>query len=431
MSTHAAALAPFSLRRLALATSTDYPSIQPDDAGLATALERLGIQPIVCVWNDPDVDWSSFEAVLIRTIWDYFKHHAAFLRWLDRLDQLGIPTINDSRLLRWNSDKRYLLELVQHGVGIIPTRLAGAHELRDVLATMAGQQVVVKPTVSGSAWHTLRGCAGDAAFAHAVAQLPPEHDYLVQPFVPEIITDGEWSLLYFAGEFSHAVIKRPASGDYRVQGEYGGSTEPVVPSAATLADAGRALAAVAAIGHGDHAYVRVDGVICAGQFLIMELELIEPFLHLAERPPAAERLAAQIALRLAAFADGKAPASECLFSYGTLQDDTVQLATFGRRLQGSADELRGYHCTMLDIRDPQVVATSGATHHPIVRHTGDPAHAVQGTLLRVTPEELARADAYEVDDYRRVEVTLASGRRAWVYVQVDAGPTQGSHATPA
>jgi glutathione synthase/RimK-type ligase-like ATP-grasp enzyme len=213
MSIHTAA------RRLALATSADYPSIQPDDAGLAASLERLGIQPIICIWNDPDVDWSTFDAVLIRTIWDYFKHHAAFLAWLHRLDRLDVPTINDSALLHWNSDKRYLLELAEHGIDIIPTQLVSAHELRDVLAAMLGQQVVIKPTISGGAWHTLRGTVGDQTFAKAVTQLPREYDYLVQPFVPEIVSDGEWSLLYFGGQFSHAVIKRPAVGDYRVQGE--------------------------------------------------------------------------------------------------------------------------------------------------------------------------------------------------------------------
>jgi glutathione synthase/RimK-type ligase-like ATP-grasp enzyme len=284
--------------RLALATSADYPNLHPDDAGLAASLEHLGIQPIACVWNDPDIDWSTFDAVLIRTIWDYFKHYTAFQDWLDRLDQLGIPTINDSQLLRWNSDKRYLLELARHGVAIIPTRLARAHDLRDVLATMPAQQVVIKPTISGGAWHTLCGTVGDAAFAEAVAQLPPEYDYLVQPFVPEIVSDGEWSLLYFAGKFSHAVIKRPAGGDYRVQSEFGGSITSILPNPTTLAAAERALTAVAEIGHGDHAYARVDGVICAGQFLLMELELIEPFLYLGSQPAAAERLAALLAERL-------------------------------------------------------------------------------------------------------------------------------------
>jgi glutathione synthase/RimK-type ligase-like ATP-grasp enzyme len=284
--------------RLAIATSVDHPSIQPDDAHLAASLEHLGVPPVVCVWNDPAVDWSAFDAVLIRTIWDYFKHHAAFLDWLDRLDRLGIPTINDSALLRWNSDKRYLLELAQHGVAIIPTQVASTAVLPGVLAAMPGQSVVIKPSISGSAWHTLRGTIGDAAFAVAVAQLPRDCNYLVQPFVPEVVSDGEWSLLYFAGEFSHAVIKRPAAGDYRVQGEYGGSAEPAQPDAAILAAADRALAAVAAIGHAGHAYVRVDGVVSGGRFLVMELELIEPFLHLGAHPAAAERLARDVAARL-------------------------------------------------------------------------------------------------------------------------------------
>lgn len=293
MSLHIAA------RRLALATCADLPSIQPDDAHLVASLERLGVHPVLCVWNDPAVDWSTFDAVLIRTIWDYFKHHAAFLEWLDRLDRLGVPTINDSALLRWNSDKRYLLELARHDVAIIPTRLARAGELSEVLAAMPAQQVVIKPSISGGAWHTVRGHVGDAAFDAAVARLPRELDYLVQPFVPEVVSDGEWSLLYFAGEFSHAVIKRPAEGDYRVQGEHGGSAEPAQPDGSILAAAERALAAVAAIGHGDHAYVRVDGVVSDGRFLIMELELIEPFLHLAAHPAAAEQLARDVAGRLA------------------------------------------------------------------------------------------------------------------------------------
>ncbi len=284
--------------RIAFATSADYPSIQPDDAHLAATLGRLGIEPVSCIWNDPAVDWSGFEAVLIRTIWDYFKHHAAFGQWLERLDRLGVPTINDSRLLRWNSDKRYLLELARQDIAIIPTRLAGASELTAVLASMPAASVVIKPTISGGAWHTLRGNVGDARLAQALRGLPAELDYLVQPFVPEIVSAGEWSLLYFAGEFSHAVIKRPATGDYRVQGEHG-STMVAKPDPATLAAAGQALAAVAAMGYGNPAYARVDGVICHGRFLLMELELIEPFLFLAGYPATAERLAGELARQIA------------------------------------------------------------------------------------------------------------------------------------
>jgi gamma-glutamylcyclotransferase (GGCT)/AIG2-like uncharacterized protein YtfP len=112
-------------------------------------------------------------------------------------------------------------------------------------------------------------------------------------------------------------------------------------------------------------------------------------------------------------------ASECLFSYGTLQDEAVQLATFGRRLEGRPGLLRGYRVDMLAIRDARVVATSGATHHPIVSHSGDEADAVHGTVFRITPQELAQADAYEVADYRRISVTLASGEQVWIYVRAE------------
>ncbi len=112
--------------------------------------------------------------------------------------------------------------------------------------------------------------------------------------------------------------------------------------------------------------------------------------------------------------------SEQLFSYGTLQLETVQLSTFGRKLDGRADEMPGYAMTMLKIEDPAVVATSGKTHHPVVSYSGNPADTVSGTVFAITPEELEHADAYEVSDYRRDRVVLASGIPAWVYVAADS-----------
>jgi glutathione synthase/RimK-type ligase-like ATP-grasp enzyme len=182
--------------RLALATCAHLPGIHPDDVHLAAALESLGIEPVACTWSDPAVDWSSFDAVLIRTTWDYFQRYEEFLQWLDGLP---VPTINERPLMRWNGDKRYLLELAERGVDIVPARVATKDELPALLAGMAGQDLVVKPTVSGGAWNTVRGIAGEHTFESAVAALPTTHDYIVQAFVPEIARDGEWSLLYFDG----------------------------------------------------------------------------------------------------------------------------------------------------------------------------------------------------------------------------------------
>lgn len=106
-----------------------------------------------------------------------------------------------------------------------------------------------------------------------------------------------------------------------------------------------------------------------------------------------------------------------LFSYGTLQQETVQFETFGRRLEGQPDILPGFRREMLRITDPAVIASSGADHHPIVVETGDPSHEVHGTVFEVTEAEVEAADAYEVSDYKRIGVRLASGVGAWVYVK--------------
>ena len=109
--------------------------------------------------------------------------------------------------------------------------------------------------------------------------------------------------------------------------------------------------------------------------------------------------------------------SEWLFSYGTLQDVAVQRANFGRELAGEPDAMQGYAQSWVEITDPAVLATSGKTHHPIVSHSGNSQDQVTGTVFHITAQELLAADAYEVDDYQRVAVTLASGRVAWVYIE--------------
>lgn len=281
--------------RLALATCEAMPGFYPDDASLVESLRALGIEPVSRAWSDPAVDWSSFDAVLIRTTWDYFQRPAEFARWLDALP---VPTINPAPLLRWNSDKRYLLELALDGVDVIPSRVVAGADLRAALADFAGRDIVVKPTISGGAWHTVRGTVGDAAFDAALAPLPRDIDYLVQPFVPEVAADGEWSLLYFGGGFTHAVLKRAARGDYRVQSQYGGTVDVLEPGPVLLAAAQRALDAVTALGHDDWAYARVDGVVVDGRFKVMELEMIEPALFLAGSPHAARRFARTLRERL-------------------------------------------------------------------------------------------------------------------------------------
>lgn len=329
--------------------------------------------------------------------------------------------LNPLPLLRWNGDKRYLLDLAAHGVDIVPTTLVAGAALRDAVRAAAGE-IVVKPSVSGGARHTLRGRADDPGFAADVAALPPDADYLLQPYVPEIAAHGEWSLVFFDGRYSHAVLKRPQDGDYRVQFMFGGTAAAAEPDAAILASAQRAIDALAALGHPDTAYLRIDGVIAGGRFLLMELEAIEPLLYFTQHPAAAARFADTLARRWRGLrgpdtGDATPAAVEWLFSYGTLRLPSVQRATFGRLLHGEDDALPGYRSASLAIADARVLATSGAAEHPIVEASDDPRDRVDGSVFAIDAAELARADAYEVDAYERIAATLASGRRAWVYVR--------------
>jgi glutathione synthase/RimK-type ligase-like ATP-grasp enzyme len=286
-------------RRLAVAASKYYPGIHPDDAHLMQCLREMGLEPTAASWNDPEVDWAGFDAILIRTTWDYFQHYAQFLTWLAHIESLGVPTINPVPLLRWNSDKRYLLQLPAHAVDVIPTQVARAADLGAALSSMQGAHVVIKPTVSGTAWHTVRGIVGTAALNAAISDLPRQMDYLIQPFMQEIEHEGELSVLFFGGTFSHAVRKRPAANDYRVQSEFGGSVEVITPAADVIAAAHRALTAVANLGYQGGSYARIDGVMSAGRFLIMEVEMIEPALYFEGNKEAARRFAKVIAERVA------------------------------------------------------------------------------------------------------------------------------------
>jgi glutathione synthase/RimK-type ligase-like ATP-grasp enzyme len=282
--------------RIALANSADHADLHQDDLPLAAALRAAGLDPVAEVWTDPSVDWSAYDAVLLRAVWDYHTRYLEFTEWLGQLDKAGVAVFNDSDLVRWNADKRYLLELRERGIAIVPSQVAAGACLREVVGGLDGQEIVIKPTVSATAYNTIRGLAGSAELDRAIDDLPDDV-YLVQPFLPEIQSEGEWSLIYFDGEFSHATLKRPADGDYRVQDDFGGTSTPADPAPGVRAGADAALAALD--GRTPPVYARVDGVVAAGRFLLMELELIEPYLFLPHHAPAVTDFATVIAERLA------------------------------------------------------------------------------------------------------------------------------------
>jgi glutathione synthase/RimK-type ligase-like ATP-grasp enzyme len=280
--------------RLAFATYREAPALTEDDRLVVTALARRGVAVEPVVWNALDVDWSALDRIVIRSTWDYHLEPDAYARWLRSFLARPGSLWNPPTAVLGNLDKRYLIDLAGQGVPVVPTAHVPRGEgqtLRDVLEKHRWDEVVVKPAVSASARGTWRSALSTAAADEArfVAQTRAQ-DVLVQPYCPEI-AGGEWSLIFFEGRYSHAVLKRPAAGDFRVQRHLGGHPEAAAPGARLVDEAAAALAALGP----PLLYARVDGIERDGGFVLMELEINEPFLFLALADGAPARFADAIA----------------------------------------------------------------------------------------------------------------------------------------
>ncbi|MEP6991518.1 MAG: hypothetical protein ABJA80_11370, partial [bacterium] len=236
---------------LAFATAAAVPGVTEDDMLLARVLEAEGTSVVPAVWDDPAVEWSRFSAVVIRSCWDYHLKHEQFLAWVDRVASLGVRVFNPPSLVRWNSEKTYLRDLAGRGVAVAPTRWVGQGEhvsLAELVRECGWDAVVVKPAVSASAHETWRSGRSPAdGDDERFRRMVDRGRVLVQPFLDEVQLEGEWSLLFYGGAYSHAVLKRPRKGDFRVQREHGGQSEPRVAPCDAIAAASTAVRAATGV----------------------------------------------------------------------------------------------------------------------------------------------------------------------------------------
>jgi glutathione synthase/RimK-type ligase-like ATP-grasp enzyme len=259
-----------------IATHGEMPDGSTDDRLLVEALVAAGARARTAVWNDPRVDWSTATRTVIRSTWDYHLQPAAWFDWLALASRLT-RLINDPETVRWNSDKRYLLDLRAAGVPIVPTEHVARGESVDLPARCAARgwdDVVVKPAIGASAKGAARSAGsaiGEEGQPHLDALLR-SGDVLIQPFQAAVVVERERSLVYLGGAFSHAFTKPPfltGTGDGLDEAIY-----EAMPAERALADA--ALQAVPR----SPTYARVDIVPTPDGPKLMELELIEPDLGL-------------------------------------------------------------------------------------------------------------------------------------------------------
>jgi glutathione synthase/RimK-type ligase-like ATP-grasp enzyme len=276
------------MKPIALLVTHDYYPSRPDRAEpdyahnqlvlLREAFAPSGVMIEPVFWQDDGTDWSRFLAVLPLLAWNYPQATETFLKRLDEIEVAGTSLFNNGDVIRANMDKGYLAELARRGAPVPPTLAVEACSPEVILAsfdTLNAEEIIIKPRIGAGAWRQARLKRGEPVPSADV--LPPAAA-LIQPFLPAVTEEGELSLLYFGGRFSHALIKRPKAGDYRTQGQHGAVETGIDAPEGAL----EAAEAVLAKADGTPlTYARVDLVRSAeGQWLLMELELIEPWLYL-------------------------------------------------------------------------------------------------------------------------------------------------------
>lgn len=283
---------------LALATAIAAAALDDDMPPLLEACLAAGIDTHVVAWDDPTVSWARFDAVLLRSTWDYTQRLPAFLAWCDCMTALT-TLLNPLPIVRWNTDKHYLADLAAAGVPTVPSafvepgQAAGAFPDHD--------EFVVKPTVSAGSRDTCRYVRAEraAAVAHAQRLLDAGRAVVVQPYLDAVDEAGETALLFFDGRFSHAIRKGPllARGADATRALF--AAEHITARTPSDEEKATARRALDAIPHGRPLYARVDLLPSPGGPQLLELELTEPSLFFATAPGAAARFAELLAARLA------------------------------------------------------------------------------------------------------------------------------------
>ena len=263
---------------------------------LAVALATAGITAEPTPWTDHVEDASGltgYPLVLPLIVWGYHRDHGRWMQACETWAAAGVRMLNPPSVIGWNSDKSYLGRLADKGAAIPPTVWIDGPIQTDVDAAFdrfGTDRLIIKPRVSGGAWKTLRLAQGERLVD------APDGPAMIQPYLPSIETEGETSLLFFGGRLSHVVNKRPVSGEFRIQVQFGGQYVALPePPAGALALAEKTLAAI----DEDLLYARIDMAQGPdGGWLLMEAELIEPDFYLGSAPEGGRRFAEAVTERL-------------------------------------------------------------------------------------------------------------------------------------
>ncbi|HRE43787.1 MAG TPA: transporter [Terricaulis sp.] len=266
------------------------PQEQAGHALLAQAAQRLGFDLEIAYWDDPDLPARGAAGAIIRSCWDYHERPAQFVEALEAHERAGLRVLNAPDVVRWNMRKTYLKELGGAAIETIWADRADARAVAQAFEALDAAEIVIKPQVGAGSRETVR--LKRNAWSEADLIGAPREAAMIQPFLNAIQTEGERSLFWFGGQFSHAIRKAPAPGDWlaNIPGKTTFMADPAPPEALAAAEAARARAPQ------DLLYVRIDLVLGDdGRWRVIEIEAIEPYLFFDFAPEAADVFAGVIA----------------------------------------------------------------------------------------------------------------------------------------
>ncbi|MCB0279525.1 MAG: hypothetical protein KDD94_08495 [Calditrichaeota bacterium] len=286
------------MKRIAFATFDELPELEPDDYAVVQQLNSNKLKTDILLWDRNHVNWSDYQAVVIRSCWNYHLFPNEFLQWIDKLTDHGVTVYNNPEIIRWNLYKTYLRDLQEQGIAIIPTRWFSKGEsvnIKKVLEDENWNDAVIKPVVSLGSYKTWRySNLSDSENQAEFDQLIKSNEMMIQEFQDSILSEGEYSFIFLNGRFRFAIVKKPVANEFRVQEEYGGSKDWIEVPESLIKQAENVIDKIDA----DLLYARVDGVLKNGQLTLMELELIDPSLYLNLHPQGINYFAEAIQERL-------------------------------------------------------------------------------------------------------------------------------------
>ena len=274
------------MKSVAIITYKDAPNLSPSDAVLVKIFERKSIRSTPVLW-DSDNDWSPFDCLIIRSCWDYHTRVAEFREWCLMLKKQQIKVWNPIDIVLWNHEKTYLKDLETKGANIIPTEWyekGSSCNVQEIIERKAAEKIIIKPTIGASAHGVLLADRNNAQELQPEVNATLENSgIMIQPFIKEVQTQGELSLMFAGREYTHAIVKFPKPGHH--VGIYDETVRLIEPDVSIIKEAKRIVEMV----ESQILYARVDGFIVNGEFLLNELELIEPYLFFDLYPQGAEK----------------------------------------------------------------------------------------------------------------------------------------------